>query len=294
MPTFLYGIGAARAGTTWLSRALRGHPQVSLPAMKEVHYFDTVETGNTMSVMDQLVRVRAEQRAALVRQTNPGKKRYLRRRVDELDGWLGLIGSAQQNDQRYQELLLSSASHARLVADLTPAYATLSTETFARMAALNSGDTKFLMILRDPVERLWSNLRLTVERRVAKGAHENVVRDSLVREVAENPNLPELQRADYAGTLTRVMSVVPAERIKCMFFDDLFTAESLEKLSAFLGLEGTLEGPRRAVNTVDPMDMTRAERDVIGRAVAPQYEFAASFFGELPKTWRRNMTEVTA
>ena len=39
-PTFL-GIGAQRAGTTTLHRALAGHPQVFLPVRrKELHYFD--------------------------------------------------------------------------------------------------------------------------------------------------------------------------------------------------------------------------------------------------------------
>jgi hypothetical protein len=40
LPNFL-GIGAQRAGTTWLAENLRTHPQVYLPpARKEVHFFD--------------------------------------------------------------------------------------------------------------------------------------------------------------------------------------------------------------------------------------------------------------
>lgn len=38
-PDFL-GIGAQRAGTTWLHENLRSHPQVFLPKKKEQHYFD--------------------------------------------------------------------------------------------------------------------------------------------------------------------------------------------------------------------------------------------------------------
>ena len=37
-PHFL-GIGAARAGTTWLSEQLNAHPDVWIPAIKELHYF---------------------------------------------------------------------------------------------------------------------------------------------------------------------------------------------------------------------------------------------------------------
>ena len=38
-PDFL-GIGAQKAGTTWLGRNLQAHPEVWMPRVKEVHYFD--------------------------------------------------------------------------------------------------------------------------------------------------------------------------------------------------------------------------------------------------------------
>src|SRR5258708_38882085 len=39
LPNFL-GIGAVKAGTTWLYRALYQHPQLYLPITKPVRYFD--------------------------------------------------------------------------------------------------------------------------------------------------------------------------------------------------------------------------------------------------------------
>ena len=39
LPNFLI-IGAPRAGTTWLAKNLREHPQVFMPKTKEIHYFD--------------------------------------------------------------------------------------------------------------------------------------------------------------------------------------------------------------------------------------------------------------
>ena len=38
-PDFL-GIGAQKAGTTWLHRSLQAHPQIWMPREKELHYFD--------------------------------------------------------------------------------------------------------------------------------------------------------------------------------------------------------------------------------------------------------------
>jgi hypothetical protein len=42
LPNFLV-IGAPRAGTTWIERQLREHPQVFLPSRKELHFFDREE-----------------------------------------------------------------------------------------------------------------------------------------------------------------------------------------------------------------------------------------------------------
>src|SRR5688572_21071755 len=39
LPGFL-GIGAQKSGTTWLHVNLACHPELYLPAQKEVHYFD--------------------------------------------------------------------------------------------------------------------------------------------------------------------------------------------------------------------------------------------------------------
>lgn len=39
LPNFL-GVGAARAGTTWIARNLAEHPDIFLPRKKELHFFD--------------------------------------------------------------------------------------------------------------------------------------------------------------------------------------------------------------------------------------------------------------
>lgn len=39
LPDFL-GIGAQKAGTSWLHRNLKSHPEIFLPAQKELHFFD--------------------------------------------------------------------------------------------------------------------------------------------------------------------------------------------------------------------------------------------------------------
>ena len=49
--TVLFGIGAQKAGTSWLHSVLSSHPECHLP-VKEVHYFDTaVDPARAESVL---------------------------------------------------------------------------------------------------------------------------------------------------------------------------------------------------------------------------------------------------
>jgi hypothetical protein len=40
LPNFLV-IGAARSGTTWISKNLELHPEIYIPRKKELHFFDS-------------------------------------------------------------------------------------------------------------------------------------------------------------------------------------------------------------------------------------------------------------
>ena len=40
LPDFIL-IGAARAGTTWISKNLGEHPEIFIPRKKELHFFDS-------------------------------------------------------------------------------------------------------------------------------------------------------------------------------------------------------------------------------------------------------------
>jgi sulfotransferase family protein len=48
LPDFLV-IGPPRCGTTWLAKALRSHPEVFMPARKELHFFDATYEGGIES-----------------------------------------------------------------------------------------------------------------------------------------------------------------------------------------------------------------------------------------------------
>lgn len=271
---FLYCISAAKAGTTWLARALRTHDQAVLPPIKETHYFDALENGTSIWALDQLIRVRSDVRAEMAAAKDDKTRKRTARRVQEIDRWLALVGAAH-----------------RLVADVTPAYALLKSDTYARMAALNNGQTRFLMILRDPIDRLWSNISMSVARRVDMGVGADAARAAILDEVTTGVNNPERARSDYAGTLARLEAAVPAEQRKVVFFEDLFQPKTLAALSDFLGLDTPLIGPDEKVNASTTAHIAPDVHARLSGLLRAQYDDVHARLGTIPQRWQDNLAQ---
>lgn len=107
-PDFM-GIGAQKAGTTWVFSRLQQHPDVAFPAGKEVHFWDL---------------------------------RY------------------QKGTSWYFSRL--GAPARKKVGDITPAYAILPRSRVTQLAEA-CPDTRFFMILRNPLERAWSLAKMNAE-----------------------------------------------------------------------------------------------------------------------------------
>ena len=45
-PVLMFGVGAAKSGTSWLYQYLAAHPDCHLRSIKELHFFDTRDMGN--------------------------------------------------------------------------------------------------------------------------------------------------------------------------------------------------------------------------------------------------------
>jgi hypothetical protein len=119
LPDFI-GMGAHRAGTTWLWRNLRAHPDIWTPPSKELHLFD--------------------------RRLNRGAGRILPRNPAVVRAY-------------YRRFFLKSGLSRNLVrGEYTTCYMTLSASD-VRLVHATVPDAKLLFLMRDPLDRLWSHVR---------------------------------------------------------------------------------------------------------------------------------------
>ena len=144
-PDFLV-IGAQRAGTTWLHRVLQQHPNLWLPPVKELHYFDKLDTKRT--ILDANERRRVGFRGLIT-----------------IDPWFFRYWLIRRSDAWYEALFHQAQRKGLLTGEITPAYATVDEDVLRRIKRTNN-EIKLVFIMRDPVERAWS----AVNNAVKKGA----------------------------------------------------------------------------------------------------------------------------
>ena len=223
-PVFLLGTGCQKGGTAWLHDYLGSSAETDLGFMKEYHVWDRLDLDEDL----------------------PGLKRVLKRGRTALDTLATGGRSADVRALRQATFMLDPDSYfdyfaslvgpgrARLTGDLTPAYGGLGAP---RLAMLREGverrglQMRVLMSLRDPVERIWSAVRMMQMRQPSRypgGSADWVRRLHAGDEVAA--------RTRYDLTLARVCEALPADQVHVVLYETLFEPASLAALTADLGL----------------------------------------------------------
>lgn len=133
---------------------------------------------------------------------------------------------------RYGLRFLPAAAGGRIAGDFTPAYGILDLERISRVYDWLP-DVKILFIMRDPVERAWSQARhdFTTFRHVAP---ETVSRAELIS-FFESPSVR--RRGDYAACLTNWMRFFRWEQFFLTFLEDVKSDPTAVLRAAFSFLE---------------------------------------------------------
>jgi hypothetical protein len=171
----------------------------------------------------------------------------------------------------------------RTICDVTPAYSVLGPSGFDYLKAFCASQdisVKLLFVMRDPIDRLWSQLRHMTQTSPDK---------DLVTNWAEAFQSPRVcARADYRGTVNDLDDTFPAEDILYLFYETLFTEASLTRLCHHAGTSlapahtGTVKN-ETSVKAEMPDDARAAAHQLL----APQYAFCRERFGDtVPASWQ--------
>lgn len=278
-PALLFGLGATKAGNTWLSRYLAGHPQVHMRSVPEVHFFDTVATGNVEDRITELKRYRRQAE----RQFDRGdlEEAELHRRLSDLNELIALTRAG--NEHGYLAYLNAWRGDARVVADVTPAYALLDDGVLVRMQALGPG-TRFIYLMRDPVARLWSNVRMVAARGVEASGDVAARCGAILNQVEKGARANILDRGAYGATLDKLARLDPA-RVLVEFYETLFRSETVARICGFLGLDPHPADFATRVHEGVAVPVTDATRDRLWQLTKHEYGAVRQRIGTLPHAW---------
>lgn len=281
--TLLFGVGAMKAGTSWLHDYLASHPDVHFSPVKEVHYFDVLESRldrhHLNSKIDSIV--------ARLENIKKCPIEEISNKVGAADNALDSIRIYENSSgahEIYRYFLLKKYKNQKIVGDITPSYCALPEARLEEMYNL-APSVKFLFVMREPIDRLWSAIRMRAKQ--IDGNFEALCLD-LAKEVIATNNHPMLSRSDYRGTVENLDSVAERDDVLFLFYENMFHSDSIDNLCDFLGIERKAGSDSKKVNSGVPSSIPTDIAEKLFDILKPQYDFVMSRFGELvPDEWGR-------
>ena len=271
MPDFI-GIGAQKAGTTWLYDMLAQNPSIWLPPLKEVHYFDYVGAPEA----------RKAKRAAHIEKVANMLERGRTDKGSDSDGaakaafMRSLAGDNLLTPEWYGSIFDYAGAKGRIKGEITPAYLELDEK---RMEVLTGTlpETKFVLIIREPVARTMSQLKMAVARsKVPAGEEPDWA--FLLKKIKTNT------RGNYQSAIPLWRKSVGADRLLIRPFgmvkkDPAALIRDIEDFigaARFDGYEDMTE-PSHKTKEAQVPDWVAKEVEAMG---APQKDYLIEAFGE--------------
>jgi len=291
LPTFL-GIGAPRAGTTWLHANLGKHPEIWLTPVKEVHYFDARQREDPRgNFYRRHLRKRARRYARLATY----RDRWRDHTLFSQFAWDLHFFIPPRTNRWYQRIFRPRPG--QIAGEITPAYSILKPEIVAEIHELNP-DLRIIYLLRDPVERSWSSAVSELARRRGRSLEE--IGDK--RFLRHFERTAHVLRTDYLRTFETWEGVFGRDRIFVGFLDEIRAdpTDLLLRLYRFLGVSDSPEhipaGIARKVNTSREYstEIPEAVRVHLAELYLPQLQELSARFGEPATSWLRRAEDSLA
>jgi hypothetical protein len=215
--TFVFGVGAQKAGTSWLHRYIRDDDcyREGPIGEKELHIWDRRDLEIFRNSWRSFRKVR-------------GTESFI-------------LTVMERSEHMYFSYFSYVLRNGGIAADITPSYAGLSEE---RLAKIRDGfdqqgiNMKCMFLMRDPVGRCLSafsmNRLKATDERPREGVRSDIGEREAFREYFKSSHCR--LRTEYQETIRRIKSVFPESQAQFIFYEELFDKEVLAEISDFIGV----------------------------------------------------------
>lgn len=271
--TFVLGIGAQKAGTTWLHSYLAQRPAIFLSPLKEMHYLDAKYLPERREGIERYFK--RKERTLFRQQIWPSARR--RERLEHIRARLRMADSNAAYFEYFEKYVPAQCSH---FGEITPGYSVLPQAAFEDLGR-RFENLKLVFLMRDPVDRFFSHLRMEWRAGRIEGESEEELFVSLLDDEAYFRN------SFYHETIANIRAVLDEKHLHVGFYEDFFNDAEVAGLCEFLGLEfvpgdyATRHNAAPKKSSLDPK-----LRDLARDRFAPVYDFCKAEFGSrLPENW---------
>jgi Sulfotransferase family len=207
-------VGAPKAATTWLASALDTHGQIHLSPVKEPHFFAPPQESHP--------------KATTATDRDVWKQLQQRRSIHM--GWI--------RDAANYERLLTGPAGTLAAGEATVAY--LHSETAPRAIAESYPRARVIIVIREPIARALSHLRMDIVEGFAPDAAEELLRKELrVALEGNSASTRYVSRSLYAGAIERYWRYFGRSQVLILRFEDLQRSpgDALREVAAFLRVD---------------------------------------------------------
>lgn len=280
----LLGVGAMKAGTTWIYDALHRHPDVHFCREKEIHYFYARHINP--DILSDKARMRRA-KGYLAFDPEVSARPVLQKRVQWTANWLDGPQSGPVDDAWFNALFVHK-DQARWIAEFSNLSALLPVEAWADLHA-RSRKLRVIYTLREPMDRLWSHVRFHLKMQKASAMLDAWSLDELEDHIRNGADY--LEHSNYAAALSRMQAALPPECIRVDFFDRI----PADPRGFIADIERFLDLPAhdlpddivsRVVNPSPPRAMPDGLAERFADDVAIQIEGLKDLGLTPPRSWR--------
>lgn len=290
---FILGVGAQKAGTSWLHQQLNRNNNIDMGFCKEYHVFDAIEEMGRRQADGTLIngfRNKAIKKVMLLHEqgklgVNQGARRNQNLKYAALR--LSFIDNADTYFDYFDYLFLKNKA-VKAVGDITPNYALLQANTFdliKKGLEKRGFKVKVIFLMRDPVERAWSFARMR-----KKGIKEE--RRNSFNEfnflLKNDPEHQAVQKSNYEKTIKNLEVVFDSADIYYGFYEKLFTPQSFQDIQKFLNISLEPFNASSIINASPKQDSLPKEiNHKLALRHQATYEFMLHRYGQsLLKLWQ--------
>lgn len=217
---FLLGVGAQKAGTSWLHQQLHARSDADFGCLKEYHVHDA----RTIEALARFRRfnVKPKQPRTWIQPRTWLRQWFIHHPEHYTDYFAWLLKRPRLR-----------GAQISLTGDITPSYALLDADTLkaTKVSFAQRGiPVKPVFLMRDPIERIISSQRMKLRKKGVRDAATEV--ETLRMRVAKGRGL----RSDYSQTLNALNRAFGLQHCFIGLFETLFTPTTYTDLCTYLNI----------------------------------------------------------